>query len=328
MSLRFASTPATTVALLTLMADAPAALAQDYPVTLTNCGEEVTIDAAPQRIVTGTQQAAEILIHLGVTDRLVGTAYEVDVVPEDIASEYESVPQLVERGQFVNHEVLLEAQPDFFYSTFGNDLTAQRAGLREELADLGVPSYVSEFSCYAHAGLEDPSFDLLFEEYRNLGAILGVPEAAEELIAEQQQLIDDAVAERGDETAPMSVLWFYSDFAGTPWVAGGGGITQNISDLVGVENVFADAEDSWIETSYEEIAARNPDVIIVANLTRGRVNDSAEEKITLLTTDPLTQELDAVVNDRLIIMSGKAMDISFGSVQLVPELVEGLAQFE
>jgi iron complex transport system substrate-binding protein len=299
-----------------------------YPLTVTNCGQEITVEAAPKRIVTGTQQAAETLIHLGVTDRIVGTAYEVDAIPEEIAADYATIPKLVEQGELIAHEPLLEAQPDFVFSTLGGDFTAERGGTREELTDLGVLTYISEFDCTMHSGVESPDFDLLFQQYRDLGRILDVADTAEEVIADQQNIVDEALAARGDGAESLTVLWFYSDFEGTPWVAGAGGLPQHVSDLVGVENVYADASESWIETSYDEIAARNPDVIVVADLSRGYVNDTAAEKIDLLISDPLTRELAAVVNDHLITMPGSYMDPSFGSVQMVPALVEGLAEFD
>ncbi|WP_253290038.1 ABC transporter substrate-binding protein [Verrucosispora sioxanthis] len=312
-------------------APAPAASAAPggttYPLTMKNCGTDVTFEAAPQRVVTLNQTAAEILIKLGVGDRVVGSGYEIYKPPAEMAEPYGKIPQLGPRGEPVKHEKLLEAQPDFVYSGFGSFLTAEQAGDREQLHDLGVATYVTEFDCSYHVSVPDADFDMLYDEYRALAKIMSVPDAGEKLAAEQRALVDQAVGTMKNKDKPLSVLWFYSTYDGTPWAAGPGGLPQHVSDLVGVKNIFDDAKTKWAEVSWDEVAARNPDVIILADLTRGEPNDTAAEKIALLKKDPLTSKLGAVTGDRFITIPGAQMDPSYGSVEMVPALVEGLNKF-
>jgi iron complex transport system substrate-binding protein len=298
--------------------------ATQYPLTLENCGKEVTFEAAPQRAVTMNQSAAETLIHLGVGDRIVGTGYEIDKVPEEIAAEYEEIPMISAHGQPPKHEALLEVQPDFAYSSFASFFSPTEGGERDVLHDLGVPTYVTEFDCVYHEAVADASFELLFEEYRNLAKIFDVPAAADRLVAAQQTVIEGGLETARRIEGTPTVMWFYSTYAGTPWAAGPGGIPQHASELVGVKNIFDDASTKWAEVSWDEVAARNPDVIILADLTRGEPNDTAQEKIELLKSDPLTSNLDAVANDRFVIIPGRYMDPSYGSAYAVPALAEGL----
>ncbi|TFE43347.1 ABC transporter substrate-binding protein [Streptomyces sp. ICN441] len=295
-----------------------------YPFTLDNCGTKVTYKAAPQKVVALNQTAAEILIHLGVGDRIAGTGYEIEKAPAAIAEEYAKIPQLSAKGDTVKHEKLLEAQPDFVYSSFASFLTKEEAGDRKELHDLGVPTYLTEFDCSYHEAVADADFDMLFEEYRRLGRIMGRPDAGEKLATEQKAVVDKAVGEVEKRDKPLKVMWFYSTFEGTPWAAGPGGLPQHISELVGVENIFADAKSKWAEVSWDEVAARNPDVVILADLTRGEPNDTAKEKIELLKKDPLTSKLAAVQGDRFITIPGSHMDPAYGSASVVPALVDGL----
>ncbi|MEU4623275.1 ABC transporter substrate-binding protein [Actinoplanes sp. NPDC023801] len=295
-----------------------------YPLTMKNCGTDLTVEAAPKRAVTLNQSAAEILIRLGLGDRVAGSGYEIDKTPDDIAAEYKKIPILSAPGAEIKHEALLQAQPDFVYGSFASMFTADQSGDRAELHKLGVPTYLTEFDCTYHETVADADFKLLFEEYRDLAAIFDVPSAGEKLVAEQQAVIDKALAGKKIEGTPK-VMWFYSTYAGTPWAAGPGGLPQHISELVGVKNVFDDAKTKWAEVSWDEVAARNPDVIILADLTRGEPNDTAREKIALLKKDPLTSRLDAVANDRFVTIPGRYMDPGHGSVQAVPALVDGLA---
>ncbi|MFE0274385.1 ABC transporter substrate-binding protein [Streptomyces sp. NPDC058992] len=295
-----------------------------YPFTLRNCGTDVTYKAAPKKVVTLNQTAAEILIHLGVGDRIVGSGYEVEKTPDAIAEQYERIPVLSAPGAEIKHEKLLEAQPDFVYGSFASMFTKEQSGERKQFHDLGVPTYLTEFDCTYHESVANADFTMLFEEYRRLGKIMGVPEAGEKLAAEQQAVVDKAVGAVEKRDKPLKVMWFYSTYEGTPWAAGPGGLPQHISQLVGVENIFADAKTKWAEVSWDEVAARNPDVIILADLTRGEPNDTAEEKIDLLKKDPLTSRLAAVKGDRFVTIPGSHMDPGYGSASAVPALVDGL----
>ncbi|MFD3547740.1 ABC transporter substrate-binding protein [Streptomyces sp. NPDC058655] len=298
--------------------------ATTYPFTLKNCGTDVTYKAAPKKVVTLNQTAAEILIHLGVGDRIVGSGYEIEKTPDAIAEQYKKIPRLSPPGQEIKHEKLLEAQPDFVYGSFASMFTAEQSGDRKQLHDLGVPTYLTEFDCSSHQSVAGANFEMMHEEYRRLGKIMGVPAAGEKLATEQQAVVDKALGAVKKRDTPLKVMWFYSTYEGTPWAAGPGGLPQHISDLVGVQNIFADAKTKWAEVSWDEVAARNPDVIILADLTRGEPNDTAEEKTDLLKKDPLTSKLGAVKGDRFISIPGSHMDPGYGSASVVPALVDGL----
>ncbi|GFH39130.1 ABC transporter substrate-binding protein [Streptomyces pacificus] len=306
------------------MKDTASKGATSYPLTLENCGLDVTYEAAPERVVTLNQTAAEILIHLGAGDRIAGSGYEIEKIPDAVAEQYGRIPQLSAKGDTVKHERLLEAQPDFVYGSFASFYTKEEAGDREELHDLGVPTYLTEFDCSYHEAVADADFDMLFEEYRRLGRIMNLPDAGEKLATEQKAVVDKAVGEVEKRDEPLKAMWFYSTFEGTPWAAGPGGLPQHISELVGIENIFADANSKWAEVSWDEVAARNPDVIILADLTRGEPHDTAREKIDLLKKDPLTSKLAAVQDDRFITIPGTHMDPGYGSASAVPALVDGL----
>ncbi|WP_211323359.1 ABC transporter substrate-binding protein [Amycolatopsis palatopharyngis] len=303
--------------------------ATPYPLSVENCDAEVTIEQAPERAVSLNQSATEIMIQLGLAERMAGTSYETDPIPSDIADVYESIPLLTDG--LLKHETLLEAQPDFVYSSFASFLTAENAGERAELHELGVPTYLSEFDCTYHEAVEGgATFEMLFDEIETIAEIFDVPDAGEELVAEQQAVIDEGleIAEQIEST--QSLVWFYSTAASssTPSVAGPGGLPQTVTEMLGAENVFSDASTKWPEVSWDEVAARNPDVIVLADLTRGYPGDTAEEKIEFLKSDPLTSTMDAVVNDRFIVVPGQYMDPSIHSVHALPTVAQGLIDLE
>lgn len=68
----------------------------NYPLTITNCGQDVVVDAPPQRAVSLNQSSTEILLSLGLADRMVGTATWTDPVRDNLASENAKVPRLAD----------------------------------------------------------------------------------------------------------------------------------------------------------------------------------------------------------------------------------------
>ena len=71
---------------------APTADDAGYPVTVDNCGTEVALDAAPQRIVTIKSSTTELALALGVGDRLVGAAFLDGPFPDELAEAGAQVP--------------------------------------------------------------------------------------------------------------------------------------------------------------------------------------------------------------------------------------------
>lgn len=299
--------------------------ATQYPLTLTNCGFDTTIAAAPQHAVSLNQSATEILLSLGLADSIAGTAYETDPLPPELAADYAKIPLLAD--DVLKHEALLAAQPDFVYSSFASFFTPENAGERSELQDLGVGSYLSEFDCTYHAAVAGGAkFDGILDEIRTIADIFDVPAAGETLVAQQQATIDRGTAIADTITGTPRLVWFYSTAAGaaTPSVAGPGGLPQTVTELVHGTNVFDSASTKWPEVSWDEFAASNPDVIVLADLTRGYPGDTAAEKIAFLKSDPLTATMDAVTNDRFIVVSGQAMDPSLHSVGAIPTVAQGI----
>ncbi|GAB3812467.1 ABC transporter substrate-binding protein [Tessaracoccus terricola] len=299
-----------------------------FPMTIQNCGTDVVFEAPPERAVSLNQSATEILIALGLEDRVVGTAYQNQPVADDIAAAYEAIPLLSDG--ILKHETLLEAEPDFVYSSFASFLTAVNAGERAELHELGVPTYLTEFDCTYHEAVDGGAkFEMLLDEIQTIAQIFDVPEAGAEVVADQQRIIDEGLAAAEQIEGTPKLVWFYSTAASaaTPSVAGPGGLPQTVTEMLGAKNLFDDADTKWPEVSWDEIASRGPDVIILGDLTRGYPGDTAQEKIDFLKSDPLTRTMDAVVNERFIIVPGQYMDPSIHTVEALPTVAEGLVGF-
>ncbi|MFF3755380.1 ABC transporter substrate-binding protein [Streptomyces sp. NPDC002018] len=289
--------------------------------SLSSCGLDLDVSAPPKRAISLEQNATEIMLSLGLADRMVGTSYQTDPVLPSLGDQYEKVPVLAE--QYANHESTLAEEPDFLYSTLSSAYADEAAGKRADWVSSHVPAYLSVHDC------ENPkltpaevTFDAIFDEIEDIADIFDVEQRGEKVVADLRKRLDRAVKDVPKNTG-ASLMWFYSGTT-TPYIAGHGGLPSTVSALVGVDNAFDDVRQKWPAGNWEEIAERDPDVIVLADLTRGGDGDSAESKKKFLRSNPVTSRLSAVRNDRFIVVPGSAMDPSVRGVGLVENVGKGL----
>ncbi|MCB2177657.1 MAG: putative F420-0 ABC transporter substrate-binding protein [Actinomycetales bacterium] len=286
-----------------------------YPVTVDNCGFPVTVDAPPQRIVAIKSSAIEMLLALGVGNRIVGTGFPDGPLPADLAATAPELPQLSDRVP--SAEVVLQTEPDLVYAGWESNLTAEGAGDRATLADLGVATYVSPAACKEPAYQPDPlTFDDVFAQVTEMGAILGVPDAASALVDSQRaDLASITPDDRG-----MTALW-YSSGDDIPYVGAGIGAPQMIMDAVGLTNIAADVHDTWTSFSWEQVAQDDPDVIVLVDAAW----NTAESKKEKLAANPATARLTAVQQQRYLVVPFPGTEAGVRNVPVALDLARQLA---
>lgn len=288
--------------------------ASGYPLTIDNCGTEVTFEQAPERVVTIKSSTLELLLALGLEDRVVGAAFTDGPVPEEYADAAEGIEILSDRVP--SQEATLAAEPDLVFAGWESNLTAEGAGDRATLEPLGVHTYVAPAACQGEGYRPDPlTFDGVFAGFEEAGAIFGVTDAAAELVAEQQAALD--AIEPSD--AGLTALW-YSSGDDQPFVGAGTGAPQMIMEAAGLENVVADVRDSWTSLSWEAVVDANPDVIVLVDAAW----NTAESKIEKLEANPATAAMPAVQQGRYVIVDFPATEAGVRNVDAVASIVEQL----
>ncbi|RSM86275.1 iron ABC transporter substrate-binding protein [Kibdelosporangium aridum] len=294
-------------------------------VTVTSCGQQLSFPASPKRVVTLDQSSTETMLALGLADRMAGTSNLKTKVAPEYQADYAKVPAL--SPKLLNAEQLRAATPDFVMASFKAQYTADRVGTREELAKLGLPTFVSAVECPENNNPGTAPFDLLFSDYKAVGQIFRIEDRATALIDKQRAAVA-AAAETGKKVSSKpTVLWLYSTFNGVPYVAGGTSLPAEMSRLVGAKNAFDDVAEDWPEVSWERIAERDPDVIVVGDLSeRGSPGDSAAEKITMMQAHPVMSQLKAVRENKIIKVPGIEMDPSVRSVNTLDLVAKGMRE--
>lgn len=286
-------TPTTTASVTrtTATPDATETTVTSAPISLMNCGYEVVLTAPPQRAVSMNQGATEIMLALGLEDRMVGTAYLDDAVHPDYAEAYASVPVLSD--EYPSREVLLGEEPDFVYGSYSSSFGDEAAGSRESLAELGIGSYVSGAAC-ADRSLrpEQVTFETVFAEIMDIGQIFGVEDRAEALVSDLQAQLDEA-SSAATVAEGMTVAW-YDGGTEAPMMGVCCGAPGMVIDALGGTNAFEDVAGSWVEVSWEEFVAADPDFIVLVDASW----DLAADKQAFLAQHPATSTMAAVQGER------------------------------
>lgn len=288
-----------------------------FPFTVDNCGTPVTFEQPPEEVLAIKSTSIEMLLALGLEDRLSGVAFPDGPYAADWAPQTDP-PVVSERvpGQ----EAVLALEPDLVYAGWESNLTADGAGDRGTLHRLGVNTLVSPAACQDAAYQPAPlAWEDIWSEIRLLGRVFGVPDAADALVAEQQQRLT-AVA---PDSRGLAALW-YSSGNDSPYVGAGSGNPQLVMDAVGLENVAADVPTPWASLSWEAVADADPEVIVLIDAAW----TPAEKKIAELEGNPATAALTAVRNQQYLILPFPTGEAGVRSLEAVETLREQLAQLD
>lgn len=304
---------------------------EGFPLTLQNCGRTVTVKAPPQRAVSVDQGSTEILLSLGLADRLAGTATWSDPVMKGLEKANADVERISENRP--SSEKVLDKEPDFLSASFTSTLAKGGVAPREQFEKLGVPTYISPADCVGkdNSGSGDGArtapltMDSVYTEVRELAQVFGVPERGDALVKKLRARVDKAT--EGVDAYDASLLYWFSD-SKAPYLAGCCGAPGVITKELGAKNVFDDTHDEWPQISWETVADRNPDVLVIGDLSRTtQTAESAEKKIEFLESNPVTKTMDAVKNRRYVLLSGQAMNPTIRTVEGLERVAAGLRDF-
>jgi iron complex transport system substrate-binding protein len=320
-------------ALLALAASDARAEPTKYPLTIRNCGMDVTFAKAPLRVVSIGQSNTEILLSLGLADKIVGTAVWFEPVLPQFAAANAAIKRLADNDP--SFEAVVGQNPDLVTAQYEGHVGKKGSvGAREQFAGLKIPTYIAPADCTEkdNSGGGDGvraqlfSMDLIYQEIHEFAAIFDVADRGDQLAATLRKREMDAIASvaGGKKDVPV-VFWFSSrEVKGDAFVAGKNGVPAYILSALGDRNVIA-TNDEWPAASWETIAAANPAVIVVAKMERRRFPaDDIAAKLNFLQTDPVVSRMEAVRAGHVVVMDAEAMNPTIRAIDGIEALADGI----
>lgn len=266
----------------------------NYPVTVKNYNRDkeiidMTFEKAPERVVVVYQNAIEIMLALGLEDKIVGaTGLDHEVKPEFV----EAFDKLNYYESGISKEEVMGLNPDFimsWYSFFGE----KKLGDVDFWNERGVNTYMM-----SNSGAQ-PNKDLAheYEDIRLVGQIFDVEDRAEALIADIEAKVAMGQAFAAEKEAVRAIVLEVGK-EGTYRIYGENSVGGDMATKVGAELVAKESGN----IGAEDLVKLNPDVIfsVYYSFYAGSVEEG--DAINGLIEHEGLQSISAIQNGRVLPM--------------------------
>ncbi|WP_430447699.1 MAG: ABC transporter substrate-binding protein [Pseudomonas piscis] len=287
-----------------------------YPLTITSCNREVTFKQAPRHALSHDINMTQMMLALGLKSRMVGYSgiSGWKAVTPQMSALLDGLPELA--AKYPSVETLLNANVDFLFAGWdygmrvGGDLTPQT------LAPLGINVYELTESCAFVMKRPAASLDDTYNDLRNLGRIFDVQDRANALIAQMQEQVAQV---QQDLPTDKPRVFLYDSGEDRAMTSGRLGMPQALIDAAGGRNILDDVEASWTRVNWETVVERNPQVIVIVDYSEV----TAEQKQQFLLDNPALQGVDAIKNQRFIVIPYVQATPGIDNVLAVETLAKG-----
>lgn len=280
--------------LATLLALAMTAGLSSAQTTVQSCNRAVTFDAPPTRAISNDVNLTEMMLVLGLADRMVGYTgiSGWKTLDEGMRAGIEALPEL--SAKYPSREVLVGADADFFFAGWNYGMKVGGEVTPETLAPFGIKVYELSESCAHIMARGKASIEDMYTDLMNLGRIFDVEDRATALVEGYRAELASFAADMG-AVDPLRVF-VYDSGEDAPFTAGRAAMPTALIEAAGGVNIMEDFDKSWGTVTWEEVVERDPEVIVIVNY--GDV--TAAQKRAFMMSNPAFADLDAVRNDRFV----------------------------
>ncbi|MDZ8172216.1 ABC transporter substrate-binding protein [Microbacterium xanthum] len=291
-----------------------------YPVTIVNCGADLTIDAEPESVLTIGTSAVALVDAAGASDRIVARAGEFGAdLPAGLSNPPEDVEIVDPSDPAIEAIVGTEADIIVGYGLFNAS--------DDDVAAAGIPNVVIDGECSHDAALTDKTdFEAIFADVQRLGTVFDTSETAEANVAAMRAEVDalSDVDTSQNEGESAAVVYYFFDGA-TMSARGGQGIADDVLARAGFENVYGDEPSVYLEANIETLLDADPHTIVLAY---GLYGESFDEALALFLAEPGAENLTAVEEDRVIGVLASDLAPDPGAVRGLEQVLVGTGAIE
>ena len=247
----------------------------------------VEITAPPQRAALFNPYTTEILLALGLEDKIIIGSTEGELLPE-FRKAYEKVPQKLKGHGFrMDKEAFLLSKPDF---AAGN-INAETAGSPEELMKLGI----SPYNLRSLDDIPNPTLNDVYDDIHLLGKIFNVEDRAKDLVNKMKKKLEvaqkDFVNPENSKKKKVLILSYRGG------IAAFSALTTDLVNKAHGINIYQDLHERFEFVTPESVLERNPDAIFIIDI-KSRP-EPVEEKMEIFRTNPVLKNTNAVKNNQI-----------------------------
>lgn len=253
------------------------------------------IDNVPEKVVTNNLSSTEMLLELGLQDKIVGMTNPDNKVTGKWTNEVEDINHIGDKTS-VSKEIVAGLKPDILIGRSGF-LNNEYIGSIDVLNDLGINVYTQK----ASNATENPKLSSIINDVKNLGEIFDVKERANEYTKELEdryKIVLEKVEEaEGDEPLKTLVMVKFDSSVNTYSVFSMefAGLQK---DMLNALNLTPVVEKGGSNFTFENLVESNPDVILYVSADRNAKTDA--DAFDTLYSNEIIQNIPAVKNKKII----------------------------
>ena len=265
-------------------------------VSVDSCNRTVSFDSPPQRAISNDVNLTEMMLVLGLSDKMVGYTgiSGWKTLDEEMRLGVKQLPEL--SPKYPTKEVLVGADADFFFAGWNYGMKVGGEVTPETLKPFGINVYELTESCIHIMSKKKASMDDMYNDLLNLGLIFQIENRAKKIVDAYRSDLNN-FTQKLEPIAAKKVFVFDSG-EDTPFTAGRYAMPTALIEAAGGINIMDDFQKSWGTVTWEEVIDRNPEVVVIVNY--GKV--TAEQKRKFMMSNPAFANIDAVKNDRFVIL--------------------------
>lgn len=251
-----------------------------------------TFTEAPSKVITNNVSSTELLLELGLGDKIIGILKPDNAPSEKWKSAYENLTVLGDKKS-MSKEVIIGAEPDLIFGR-AMPFTDESMGTIKDLNDMGINVYTQLASNF----VIDQSLENIILDVRNIGEIFNVSEKADayaDSLQTQLDTIKDKVSNL-TQTEPVKVLFMVTYTDGTFNTFGANSALQ--SEMLETINAVNVLETGTSSLTSENLVTLNPDVIVYIKADRNAETDATA--VESLLNDDTIQSVPAIANEKII----------------------------
>ncbi len=263
-------------------------------VSVDSCNRTVTFDSPPQRAISNDVNLTEMMLVLGLSDKMVGYTgiSGWKTLDEEMRLGVKQLPEL--SPKYPSKEVLVGADADFFFAGWNYGMKVGGDVTPETLKPFGINVYELTESCIHIMTKKKVSMDDMYNDLLNLGRIFQIENRAKKLVDAYRSDLNNFTKKL--ESIPAKKVFVYDSGEDTPFTAGRYAMPTALIEAAGGSNIMDDFQKSWGTVTWEEVIDRNPEVVVIINY--GKV--TAEQKRNFMMSNPAFANIDAVKNNRFV----------------------------
>lgn len=267
----------------------------DYPVSIKTYdaeGKEVeqVFEQAPQKVITNNLSITEMMIELGLEDRIIGMLKPDNVVTGKYKEAISKIKQVGDK-KTISREAILAYEPD---ALIGRNMmfSEKSLGTVSSWNDNQIPIYSQK------ASISNGKQDLgnIVEDVKNLGIIFDVQDRAEAYADDLQARID-AVEQNTRKEGELKKALIMCAYDGSRFGTYKSALQESVLNRLGYTNIATGTSDLTLEN----LVAMAPELIIYVTSDRNKQMD--ETAVDDMLSNPVLEGVPALADKQVMTIS-------------------------